>query len=50
MLKSRKLLAAEFNISIKTLSRRLKKASIDIPKGLLCMEYQQLIYKLLTKK
>lgn len=49
-LKSKKLLAAELGISVKTLSRRLKKASVELPKGFICSENQLLIYKIIATK
>lgn len=49
-LKSKKLLAAEFGISVKTLSRRLKKAAVELPKGFICSENQRLIYKIIATK
>ena len=49
-LKSKKKIAAEFDISVKTLSRRLKKANVEIPKGLICNELQLLIYQIISTK
>ncbi len=47
MVKTRQQMAAEYGISCKTLSRRLKQAGIDIPGGLILPTNQTRIYSAL---
>jgi hypothetical protein len=43
--KNRKIIATELGISVKTLSRWLKKEGIELPNGLLSPHFQGLIYQ-----
>jgi DNA invertase Pin-like site-specific DNA recombinase len=43
--KNRKIIATELGISVKTLSRWLKKEGIELPNGLLSPHFQVVIYQ-----
>jgi hypothetical protein len=43
--KNRKIIATELGISVKTLSRWLKKEGIELPNGLLSPYFQAIIYQ-----
>lgn len=43
--KTRQLIAGEYNWSIQTLKRRLKKLQIDLPPGLVAPKWQKQIYE-----
>jgi hypothetical protein len=49
-LKNKKNMAAEYHISVKTLSRWLKKADLDIPRGLIRPCEQALIHKMIMEQ
>jgi len=42
--KTRQEIAAELGISAKTLNRWITKHGLQLPKGLLCEKYQQLLF------
>jgi hypothetical protein len=42
--KSKEQIAAELGISLRTLQRKLQKAGLDVPRGFLSPETQNLIY------
>ncbi|MFQ5447846.1 MAG: hypothetical protein ACE5FF_13040 [Saprospiraceae bacterium] len=45
--KSRKMIAAEYGIDPQTLRRKLKQHGIDLPSGLVDLEWQKKIYEAL---
>ena len=49
-LKNKKNVAAEYRISVKTLSRWLKKADLEIPRGLIRPCEQELIRKMIMEQ
>lgn len=43
--KTKEQIAMEMDINLKTLQRRLKRVGLDIPRGLIFPEQQELIYQ-----
>jgi predicted transcriptional regulator len=43
--KTKKEIASEMDINLRTLQRKLKKLGLDIPRGLIFPEQQRLIYQ-----
>lgn len=49
-LTNKKTIAAQYNVCVKTLSRWLKKADLDIPRGLIRPCEQALIHKMIMEQ